>query len=350
MYHRTVVVVIIMTHKCDSKCKGKVKVKCCKCGTVCHLQCFGFKAGEKIDGQDTILLSSNGSIFTTFVSCMAFKCCSDEMEPTEQKFVLKMPTTSRSTSKTRTTKPIESEQLLANELNGIKEMLASIKGATDANTAAIAEIKSLSTKNEASMNKMKERIATPSQSPAMNYVQHFRQRAHSKAEQMETPGKRKRIENASSDKLQLPQPRVGTKSNVNGLTVVPKRVSTREEPPKFEKAIWVSRLGTDVTEENVMDYIIANTTVTDKSMMNVHKLIKKGTDVSSLNFVSFKVELNAADFDVLNDPAIWPQHVMVREFMQTPKNTLGNHFPPLNPMSNGPTTTPHVEPMDATGS
>lgn len=344
-----VVVAVKMTHKCDKdKCpsahvKGP-KMKCGKCGNVTYLQCFGFQAGKKIDGHDTVKMSlTNGVVFTTFIPCMAFHCCSGEMSDEEQKFVLKMPTV-RSTSKSRTTKPSESESMIVGELNCIKEMLKSVMKVSDAHTEQIAEIKSLSLATESNVKKATEQSASLNMSsPALQYTQAFRNRALAKARN-ETPtsSKRKRTDSPSRAKMNLPSPKFGTKSNVNGLSVVPKRDPNRDDKPKFEKAIWVSRLRPDVTEEQVVEFITSNTSATDKTKMNVHKLVKKDADLTLLKFVSFKIELNVDDFNLLNDPAVWPENVMVREFMQVPKATLGEFFPRLKPAQK-PTSAASME-------
>lgn len=76
--------------------------------------------------------------------------------------------------------------------------------------------------------------------------------------------------------------------------------------------------------------LVANTPVTDKAKFNVHKMVKKGVDESTLKFVSFKVELNVEELNILDDVNLWPEGVQVREFQQVPKNELGNYFPSLN--------------------
>lgn len=362
-------------HKCNKdNCPAKgPKIKCCTCKSLCHLQCFGFQAGENIDGLDTVKITlQNGAIFTSFVSCMAFSCCAEQMSSTEQKKALKLPTVSRSTSSTRSSsKSSENESSYAsefkeiksmlqsiknatksntdeiaamkslsvpesNELENIKELLQTIKNATDANTAEIAEIKSLSTKTEASVKKVTEQSAatsqqTPQMGAAMSYVKAFRANALSKAA-TETPNstrKRKRIESPITSKMNLPTPKIGTKSSASGLSVVPKPNRNNEDKPKFEKALYVSRMHPMTTCEEITAYITSNTTVTVPSRFSVHKMVKKDADLSSLKFVSFKIELNIDDLDVLDDANLWPEGVIVREFKPAPKNELGRHFPPL---------------------
>lgn len=118
---------------------------------------------------------------------------------------------------------------------------------------------------------------------------------------------------------------MGTKENANGLVVVAKpEPKVRAEKPKFEKAVWISRLGTSVTEDIVRDYITQNTSVSNCS---VHKLVKKDRDLSTLNFISFEIAVNETDFAVLNDKNVWPANVMVREFVEIKPQTLGDFMP-----------------------
>lgn len=72
--------------------------------------------------------------------------------------------------------------------------------------------------------------------------------------------------------------------------------------------------------------------------------MKKGQDLSTLKFVSFKVAVNQDEFDVLMDPDVWPENVMVREFLQNV--TLGDYFPAL-PNRNEKNQKSPIEQMNA---
>jgi hypothetical protein len=104
----------------------------------------------------------------------------------------------------------------------------------------------------------------------------------------------------------------------------------KNDKPKFEKALFVSRLDPTTTCEQMVNYIKEHTPVNDETRFHVHKMVKKDADVTTLRFVSFKIELNVADLDVLDDGSLWPDGSIVREFKPAPKNELGNYFPPLN--------------------
>lgn len=338
-------------HKCNDNCpvgaRNGPKTKCVKCNAICYLQCFDFEAGGKVDSLDTVKITTNGMVFATFLSTMAFVCCADTMTAAEQRKGMKIPS-ARAPSKARSN---DSEKV-ANELASIKEMLTSIKSATDANTAEIAAIKSLSTETEANVKKVTEHNASLNQlstpAPALNYVRKFQAQTYAAAAAA-TPNstKRKRLEMLARGKPQFPAAKVGLKSNVNGLTVVPKFNRDRDAKPKFSKALYVSRLNPSTSIDEISDYITANTLVIDKNKFSVHKMVKKGVDESTLKFVSFKVEMNAEELDVLDDATLWPEGVQVREFQQAPLNEFGNYFPALS-ANRHPATSSTVEQQQTT--
>lgn len=344
------------SHKCnrnDCPADGP-KVNCLKCKNKCNLKCFGFEKSATIDGNETVkCLLPNGQVVVMFLSCMGLVCCEDTVSSTEARNGLKWPIAKqREPSRGKAT----NDSIMSNEIRSIKEMLLSIKNATEQNANEIAAIKTMTTTTEANVKKVTEMGATTNacetpkiSSPAWNYVSGYRKRAAEKAAAAGTPqtGKRRRPDSTPNEKQNYPQPKIGTKSNVGGLSVVAKRELKQDDKPKFEKAIWISRLSPSVTEAEIVEFIASNTTVTDKAKMNVRKLVKKDADLSTLNFVSFKVEVNANDFNVLIEPDVWPTNVMVREFMQSaPKITLKDHFPGLNDTDNRQLPPPDQEGMD----
>lgn len=316
-----------MAHKCNrDTCKPETN--CIKCKSLCYLGCFGFDAGATVNGQETLKAASlDGAAFSVFASCMVFSCCGSVITSTEQTKAMKMPT-ARSTSRGRPT----NEQTMLNDLKAIKEMLTTIQSATEKNTTDIAEIKSLSTKTDANMQKVTE-SNSENASPALQYHRGFLKRGLEKANG--TPnGKRTRsntpVRETPRPKPNVPASKVGTKQDASGLSVVPKIVRARDDKSKFEKALFVSRLLPTTTADGVVNFVTANTSVNGKERMNVHKLVKKGVDESTLDFVSFKIEVSADDLIILNDPNVWPEGVLVREFVPSaPKNALGRHLPSL---------------------
>lgn len=130
-----------------------------------------------------------------------------------------------------------------------------------------------------------------------------------------------------SKKRSFPSPQMGTNTNVGKLVIVDKPVRQKptEKISTHEKAIWVSRFAPNTSEDDIRHYIAIHTSASPN--INVRKLVKKDQDLSKLNFVSFKIEVNASDFAILNDKSAWPVNVPVRAFEETVKPkpvTLGD--------------------------
>lgn len=54
-------------------------------------------------------------------------------------------------------------------------------------------------------------------------------------------------------------------------------------------------------------------------VVRVHKLVPVGKDLTTLDYVSFKVDVPGNLFDVLLSPSMWPKGVRVREFEHRPR-------------------------------
>lgn len=93
--------------------------------------------------------------------------------------------------------------------------------------------------------------------------------------------------NAPKPKFNASKPKIGTKPAVTGLKIVarPKKI----ERPKYSKAVWVSRFDASSTNEDICNYIMDSSPIDDKAKINVHKLVKRGQDLSFLNFVSLPI-------------------------------------------------------------
>jgi hypothetical protein len=130
-------------------------------------------------------------------------------------------------------------------------------------------------------------------------------------------------------KIDAPQPKTGTKAASSKLSVVkPIAKPAPIAKPTFNRAIWVSRFNPLTEPSTIVDYIVSDTPVTDTSKFNVQKLVKKGTDLDTLKFVSFKIEVNEDEYKILSDPDMWPEDVLMRPFIENRK--LGDFLPPVN--------------------
>lgn len=108
---------------------------------------------------------------------------------------------------------------------------------------------------------------------------------------------------------------IGTSNNVIGKPPSPKQVRLDvRRTPKHEKAIWVSRLHRDTTDEEMSLYIKNSIGITVADKFQVRKLVKKDRDISTYSFVSFRVTCSADIFNTLLDAEKWPNYCQIREF------------------------------------
>lgn len=295
--------------------KPEVTVKCFKCNRDVHLPCIGISVrASQIDSPNVM------------ISC--HQCLIDSSELIDFN-------TSKSTPKT--------EKTTIKAIIGAVKSLASIVEANgkkldiiDEKSSAIARhtetlvdkatrpFKFESAKNISPFNSP-ENVNQP-KTPGNSYADALRRNAINQS------AKRRRTENlptqnATKPKFAGPKPKIGTKTATSGLSVVarPKPI----EKPNFTKAVWVSRFSPTTTTDEIAKYIMENASIEDKTRFNIHKLVKKDQNLSLLKFVSFKLEVNEADFKLLMNEDFWPEQVWVREFLRD--RNLGDFvFPALN--------------------
>lgn len=101
---------------------------------------------------------------------------------------------------------------------------------------------------------------------------------------------------------------------------------------KYDHEIYVSKLPTYTTCDDVKDYISRNSSI-DIDKMRVHRLTKKHQDISELSFISFKIETNNMIAEQLLRNEFWPSHVFVKvwkskktQFPSLNVNQSSNHF------------------------
>lgn len=97
----------------------------------------------------------------------------------------------------------------------------------------------------------------------------------------------------------------GTSSEITTLKVV--------EAPLF---YHVSKFSTDTSEEDVLSWISAKLKITDDQQIKCTKLVPRGRELSSLEFISFKVSAPKALEEKIMDASIWPNNTTVRPFEQ----------------------------------
>lgn len=124
----------------------------------------------------------------------------------------------------------------------------------------------------------------------------------------------------------------GTSTHLIGKPISPtqlKRNDRPKAPPKPEKAVWISRLHRETSEEELALYIKNSIGITSADI-TVRKLVKKDRDISTYSFVSFRVTCSASNFATLMDPTCWPSSSQIREFELEQGSSVGVRLSPLS--------------------
>lgn len=338
-----------MAHTCDGElCPPQhvngTKANCFGCKKICFLGCYGISNGTTQTTAYEKILRKNDQPFTS-KSNVQF-VCNDCLIPANSSL---NDSTNTPKAEKLTIKGIMQEvaklqdrfasfQLSSTEMNKKLESIdvktTDIKSNTEAVLTKVNSKSTISDENNTVVfgsSSLSTRLFRPQlhrKTPTYASVTG----ANGNASQLSTPSATKRPRNETPNqmkkkqKLNVPEPKTGTNASASGLVAVvkpePKKIT---EKPKFDKAVWVSRLAPSTTEEHIRQHIAEKTPAS--SNFTVHKLVKKDCDQSKLNFVSFKIAVNMADFDILNDPCVWPQNVLVREFMEVKPITVGEFLP-----------------------
>lgn len=345
-----------MAHSCNREdCeRGAVngpKAKCFVCKKLCYLGCYGITPTlSQVAAHDRSKIENFTP--TSNIQFVCNNCISSPVHSSQPSF-LDDSINSGTPNKKERAKIVG----IMNEVVKLQEQLAAFQSSSmfsemNAKLESIdmktTEIKSnteavLCEVNAKSSKPTDENIeirfgATPNATrpfrPQLNHLKtpSYASFFHGNATPAKTPSgsaKRQRVEKPRQpSKPIVPSPKVGTNANAGGLIAVPPKPAPkkREEKSKYEKAVWISRLPTTTTEDEVSDYIGTIQAAVSKDF-NVHKLVTKGRPLSELSFISFRIACNVNDFAVLNDPGVWPKGVLVREFMESKPVTLGAFLP-----------------------
>lgn len=82
---------------------------------------------------------------------------------------------------------------------------------------------------------------------------------------------------------------------------------------RLGRSLWASRFHPETTVEQVLEYLMEKVGC-NGDQLNCRKLVKKDADLTSMQFVSFKIDSNEDIFKVMENPQIWPKYIMIREF------------------------------------
>lgn len=82
--------------------------------------------------------------------------------------------------------------------------------------------------------------------------------------------------------------------------------------------LHIARCSTNTTTDNVRNYVSKKLGLVDKSLISCRQLLKKGADISALEFVSFKLRVPSRHLDVTRSNTFWPAGIVVKDFTTRP--------------------------------
>lgn len=80
----------------------------------------------------------------------------------------------------------------------------------------------------------------------------------------------------------------------------------------------VSRFSPSTTEEELHSWVIDKLNITSDQLIKCSRLIPKGRELLSLEFISFKLAVPKELEGKVLDPSVWPNNITVRPFEQRP--------------------------------
>lgn len=108
--------------------------------------------------------------------------------------------------------------------------------------------------------------------------------------------------------------KVGMSTNIIGKPLSPdqKRSKIRSNATKFpQKAIWISKLHRDTTEEELETYVKTIVGNTASDQYQFRKLVKKDRPLSSYSFISFRITCPEDMLITLLDSKNWPSSCQI---------------------------------------
>lgn len=336
------------THTCErDKCPAKSvqgpTVKCVKCHRTFYLLCFGFsKCGAvgiryKTSFNSHIAIDPSKIVFTcggcdaVFLEDAVNNTIEAErkklmQEKNDAKSTMNTPNTSGlATSKLPNDRPTSNVELKKDLMN-ITTIVKQIKQSIGVHSDDLASIKQLSmdiaknVSNGSAANLRTESfdaIATTPKPTSFSQIVNEQRLLNRQSTARKRPAAA--MKTPTNKPKNLPPQKMGTRTIQSDLKVVSAPQRQQIQKPNFDKSIHVSRIDKSVTLEMINEYISQNSQLKQTENFRCSLLVKKDKDVTTLTFVSFKVDVNSEHFDLLNDVNFWPEGVLIREFIPKTK-------------------------------
>lgn len=325
---------------CPPKCTSKDQTTCCyRCKDAIHLLCYGInKTLEEIFVTRNVVILCDECMLTDL----------EEPSPKRKgnapnlvqrtldgKLATESPSTKSVPVKPPSNKLIES---LSNEIKMQTATITALKSSVDSMHHTIAQQKETfgnsSELNDDHLSSIKnavikthDLIASIKKPTIADVVKG----SINNRNNPETP--RSRMPRSIPSQTKAKTPSVPGKSNdAIGKPLSPNQFrpaqranrETRPQPKKIlQKAVWISRLHRDTTEDDILTYIRDKMGIVADDQLEIRKLVKKDRELTSYSFISFRVSCSEVLFETLIDANRWPSTCTLREFVTEPNLSNG---------------------------
>lgn len=81
------------------------------------------------------------------------------------------------------------------------------------------------------------------------------------------------------------------------------------------RELYLTKLPIDITEDDILHYI-KRKGINNTDNIKLHKLVKRNADLSTLSFVSYKIDTIDSIAQHLNEVNFWPKKCIIKNFVQ----------------------------------
>lgn len=222
---------------------------------------------------------------------------------------------------------VQKVEIQTSTIEGLKASVDTMKEAVSLQKVAVGESIRLNNENISSIKKTLDK--TPNVNGKKSYAETAKRGLSSRNETPRTPKSSKPVMNGTSLKNIWKPP-----------SPIPPR-QQRQPRTMPGKAIWVSKMHRDISEEEMLSYVRDDLGIAD-DQLEVRKLVKKDRDICTYSFVSFCIKCSAEVFDTLMDVGKWPSYSQIREFELNSNQSVvstGGPLPERNPPKNDQETS-----------
>lgn len=116
-----------------------------------------------------------------------------------------------------------------------------------------------------------------------------------------------------------------SQSNNTALQKKTHLLGSKIQHDSYENHYHLSPIDVNVTPDNITDYIAENVQA-NKDHIRIHRLMRRGQDISTLSYVTFKIETNRDIGHLITQPNFWPRHIIIKPWIKKDSTTSASSF------------------------